>query len=439
MPICSLLDRFLKPEKAKCKSVGECFSKPQILSGRFAQMSTWQWFQAAPLRDGAGRWILSKVCDGAGPEDDAKSCRGKLDAISSASHIDMDFDAISHALTVTAVWSPFGAGVNTSDLQQNGARTIRRTRQDDRVEIGTLQVEQSDEPEELSLGGFLTVIGDDDAPSRLYNSTNCMMYLLTCPDPTMFSFPSRHHPLPASSRSSYTAAFQQPTGLHPKLEITLSRRNLSPPKDSCALHAYWTLPSSLFTDRYQLSDPLFLASQNLVALHSLSGEEDLEAPDWIIDRWGSAALLEIAHPLTAIGDDANLTVTIPTHLRYLAASPNDTSSGQKTLQIPWPSIFWACEAEEGLKMSNNPFDRVNLGFDGLFGPKTMFYHVPPASDGERLVSEIQVPVLDPDSAGYVRFGTAVAVLMGFAWICWKMVKNVGGGLQERGEEGKKVR
>lgn len=258
----------------------------------------------------------------------------------------------------------------------------------------------------------------------------------------MFSFPSRHHPLPATARSTFRVASQQPTGLHPKIDITLPRRSLKPPGDSCALHAYWTLPSSIFIDRYQFSDPLFLASQNLVALRSLSGDDDLEAPDWILHRWGSAALFELAHPENAHGDSANWTVTIPTHLRYLAGPQISTDApDQATVKLPWPTVFWACEAEEGLKMSNNPFDRVNLGYDGLFGPKTMFYHIPPAgdvSDPADLVLEVKAPVLEPKNSGLVRFGTALAVILGFTWICWKMFSGVREGNAKDGEKAKKM-
>lgn len=267
----------------------------------------------------------------------------------------------------------------------------------------------------------------------------------------MFSFPSRHHPLSSTSETSYHVSFQQPSGLHPKLDITFSRHHLTAPSDFCALHAYLTLPSAIFLDRYQLSDPLFLASQNLIALRSLSGEEDLEAPDWILERWGSAALFELATPSdtstsaspAASGDDDDWTITIPAHLRYLPGPQlaNDTST-HATLEVPWPTVFWACQAEAGTKMSNNPFDRTNLGYDGLFGSRTMFYHVPPRTsklaeagvvgevervtgvrgDRGRLVAEVKVPVLDESWAGIVRAETAVVVLLGFAWVVWKMFK-----------------
>lgn len=73
-------------------------------------------------------------------------------------------------------------------------------------------------------------------------------------------------------------------------------------------------------------------------------------------------------------------------------------------------------------MSVNPFDRTNLGYDGLFGPRTMFYHISPQESvaGEGLVETIPVPVLDLEKAWYVESGTILAVVMGFAWVAWKL-------------------
>jgi len=196
----------------------------------------------------------------------------------------------------------------------------------------------------------------------------------------------------------------------------------------------------LFLDRYQLSDDLFLASLNLVSLRSLSGEQDLEAPDWAVSRWGSAALLELAKPTPAVIDlHQAWTVELPMHLRYLTGQ--NKAEGVRTVKSPWPVLFWACEAEEGLKMSVNPFDRVNLGYDGLFGPRTMFYHIPPTSGtGSPLFSTVEVPVLDVNQASYlgVEFVTGLVVMLGFAWVCWKLLAaNLG--RNRRAEEAAEVK
>lgn len=67
----------------------------------------------------------------------------------------------------------------------------------------------------------------------------------------------------------------------------------------------------------------------------------------------------------------------------------------------------------------NPFDRTNIGYDGLFGPKTMFYHVSPEETATgRLVNTISVPVLDVDKSEWVEAGTASVVALGFLWVVW---------------------
>mgnify|MGYP001657856498 CR=1 FL=1 len=214
------------------------------------------------------------------------------------------------------------------------------------------------------------------------------------------------------------------------MSISMPRSSLKrPPASSeatCALHTYLTLPSTIFGDQYQLgtTDNLFLESHNLIALRALAGEMDLEAPDWVVNRWGSNWLLELATPLEDSADpsdSSNWTVTIPLHLRYLP--PSET--GYRSAYVPWPVVFWACTSEEGTKMGVNPFDRTNLGWDGLFGPRTVFYQLQPTS--ERLVEDIEVPVLRLEDEGLFRsknieLGTCVVITLGFFWVLWRLAR-----------------
>jgi hypothetical protein len=139
---------------------------------------------------------------------------------------------------------------------------------------------------------------------------------------------------------------------------------------SCSLHAHLTLPKQVFADKYQLFDPLFMASKGLKTVHYKTSPVDLEAPAYTTDLWGSSVLIELA-PLN----------------------------------------------------SSSPFDRVNIGYDGLFGPRTIFWHLNPEAhvEGvgkERLVSGLSVPVLDLDGSSYVEAGTAWVVGLGFLWVLW---------------------
>lgn len=337
-----------------------------------------------------------------------------------ADFLDIDYDAISHALTFTANWSKpppvFFDHIASETFYDSWTITVDAHA--DKVEVGVLSNEAATDPAELQLSGFLTVVGED-----------------TTPAPTLFSFPSRHHILPAaqSSAQAYSVSFQQPTGLHPTMQISFpSRQALSPPmtnpsESTCALHTYLTLPSALFADKYQLSstDPLFLQSHHLRALHSISGETDLEAPDYVIQKWGSNVLLELdtpdpdaSFPIPITNAKTPYIVTIPLHLRYLPP----TAGGLSQIQIPWPVVFWACTSDDGTKFPVNPFDRVNLGYDGLFGPRTMFYHLDVAGGNKSLVETLDVPVLDTEAVGarWIESGTVLVVLLGFAWVVWKL-------------------
>ncbi|TVY53168.1 Protein pbn1, partial [Lachnellula suecica] len=338
---------------------------------RFSHSAATQYYTSLPDVDNFVFYLIHKLCT---PHKDA-TCLPRAQLLLGASTIDIDFDTISHALTVTAFWPS-----QTWDLD------IKNTNQD-RLEVGILSVQNPKEREELSLGGFLTVVGEDDHPS-----------------PTLFSFPARHHP----TSQSFTSSFLLPSGLHPTLQLSISGNKPPVEERSCSLHAHLTLPCPIFADKYQLSDPLFLASKNLSAIHYISPSVDLEAPAYTLPFWGSSLLLELAPPSSTF----DWTAEIPLHLRYMMPK----EGGLQKAEVPSPVLFWACTAEEGSKFTVNPFERVNLGYDGLFGPRTMFYHLSPEGVGEGdLVNVLSVPVLDLSKSAYVEAGTAAVVVAGFAW------------------------
>jgi PIG-X / PBN1 len=319
---------------------------------------------------------------------DSFDCK-RVEGLRGADLIDLDFDTISHALTITAFWHS-----QTWDLD------ILNKEPKNRVEVGILSNEKPVEVEELNLGGFLTVVGEDTKPS-----------------PTLFAFPSRHHPL----SSSFSATFLKPIGLHPSLQLRISDSKPPSKERTCSLHAYFTLPRVIFADKYQLSDPLFMASKNLSTVHYITKPVDLEAPEYTMLLWGSSLLVELSPPAPSSN---SWTAELPLHLRYLLPTP----SGYSDVLIPWPVLFWACTADEGSKFTINPFDRVNLGYDGLFGPRTTFHHLSPVlpevkdmglkGEGYDVIS---VPVLNENYSKWVELGTAAAILLGFGWVMWKLL------------------
>ncbi|KAK1756219.1 PIG-X [Echria macrotheca] len=367
-----------------CSTPGESFTS--LPADRFSHAAAMQYFQPLEGLDSFVGYVKGKKVCGEEP-----SCLARVDDLKDASALDVSWDAISHALKVTAFWA-YGEKRVEAVAWREGVRT----------EVGVLSDEKTPtmEAHELGISGLLTVLGQDGKPSV-----------------TMFSFPSRHR----DAGIKFQAGFVTPTGLHPSLRVTVGSNRPPVGEDEayCAPHAYLTLPRGVFVDKYQLADGLFLASKNLTALRYVSQPVDLEAPEYVMKLWGSAVLVELTSPPYEAGEkEREWTAEIPMHLRYHAPA----HGGYKTLEVPYPAVFWACAAEEGTKFPNNPFERVNLGYDGLFGPRTVFWHLEPRPvEGERVVSRITVPVLDLDKAGWVNVGTAAAVLLGFGWVVWKLL------------------
>ncbi|KAL2825656.1 PIG-X [Aspergillus cavernicola] len=398
--VCVLLKKVFD-DGLGCESVEKSFITPPILSTRFASTAAYQFYELLPSLENLVTYIQQKIC---GRDDE--ECFRRAELIRSADSIDINYDSISHALTMSGFWSSAPEG------QKGWSEIIRKHEGGtDQVEVGLLGADKASEPEEIKMGGLLAAIGKEKELK-----------------PALFSFPARHHLLPDDAR--YSVTFSPSTGLHPTMTISMARSSLEQPQArpdaACALHAYLTLPSSVFGDKYQLSttDPLFLNSHNLVALRAVAGETDLEAPDWFVSRWGSNWLLELDSPSESDQSSEDWNVTIPLHLRYLRPS----ESGYRAASIPWPVVFWACTAEDGTKMSMNPFDRVNLGWEGLFGPRTMFYQLHPSpghGDGV-LVEELDVPVLTLKEGGSVfgsqviELGTVAVIVLGFLWVLWKL-------------------
>ncbi|KAI1812695.1 PIG-X-domain-containing protein [Poronia punctata] len=351
-----------------CSSPSESFTK--LPTDRFSHSTAFQYFH--PLD------VLPNL-----PAISEK--HAWAEGLASAVSLDLSYDAISHVVKVTVLWP------------EGPQRLLIESPPEHRTEVGILTPDTPAyvEQHELGVTGLLTVLGEDTKPS-----------------PVMFAFPSRHK----NAESTFSSEFLQPWGLHPSMRLTIGSSKPPSPDASCSLHAYLTLPRTIFADKYQLDDDLFLASKNLTALRYISQPVDLEAPDYAMKLWGSSVLLELQPPSKQA--DSPWTAEIPLHLRYLPPS----EGGYRVINVPWPAVFWACNAEEGTKFPNSPFDRVNLGYDGLFGPRTLFWHVNPrAGETGTLVNQIRVPVLDSNKTAWISTGTTAVVLLGFAYIVWKLV------------------
>ena len=306
-----------------------------------------------------------------------------------ADYLDIDYttnNAAAQALIITAYWSRSPQGPWDAKIQQLA--------QDHRVEVGILDQRPALAAEKLSFGGVLTVLGESEELS-----------------PTFFSFYSRH----VQKKGSYSASFNIPTGLHPKLLLKIAAGKT--PADDCSLNAYFTLPKTFFVDKYQLADAQLLESLGLRRLRALYGEADLEAPTWTQSRWGSSVLLEIESQ-EGDNDEGVRDVELPLHLRYLEPTPGEEYVGQ---DMPWPVVFWACPSQESEKFTVNPFDRKNIGYEHMFDNNTVYHHLSPETPRGVTYSSLKVPVLDLENASVVKIATVLMVASGFIYITTKIL------------------
>lgn len=103
-------------------------------------------------------YIQLKIC----PAND-EVCLDKASSLNAVDYLDIDYDAISQSLVLSAFrYKPPTPGTWTTKFRSLGASA--------KIEVGVLASERATEAEELSLGGFLTTIGESDKPSRQSSS-----------------------------------------------------------------------------------------------------------------------------------------------------------------------------------------------------------------------------------------------------------------------------
>ena len=82
-------------------------------------------------------------------------CQNLASSILSADSVDIDYDNRSHSFTVSAFWS-------RADKTEGWTEDIRKgDLASEKVEVGLLATEKATEPGDVSLGGFLAVVGED--------------------------------------------------------------------------------------------------------------------------------------------------------------------------------------------------------------------------------------------------------------------------------------
>ncbi|KAH3686850.1 hypothetical protein WICPIJ_002177 [Wickerhamomyces pijperi] len=212
-------------------------------------------------------------------------------------------------------------------------------------ELGLFQARKFDE-EDLELTGLTLTIQDQD---RFVEPSNTLLILK-----------SRHQTI----GNGLHFQFKEPVGLHPTLQIS-GLSATSKPYANCELFMFSHLQNSLIFDRYQYDE------KSLSLINSW-GENDLELPQYKVDRYGSIQLFQVLDK----GGDLVDSVEIKYHSRYLAVDEGNSTSG--SFELLTPSLFYACDSSENLKdaelVSTNTFDSYYLGYESFFEPSTNFYH-----------------------------------------------------------------
>ncbi|RPA71760.1 PIG-X-domain-containing protein [Ascobolus immersus RN42] len=379
------------------------------------------------------------------PETSKASCLQATSQLSTADSIEITYTKSTGTIVVSALWTSSPEGTWNSAL----------TPASHRHEVGVLDERRALEPNEIALGGVIAVLGDSKELSE-----------------TLLSFPAHHFSHPGS----YHAHFTLPTNIHPVLNLAIDLPS-PPPREECTLNAYFTTPNFAFVDKYQLSDPQFLASQNLTKLIGPFGDTDLEAPQWTAGKWGSEFVLglntnDIFPPALEAEESTDvevgsiqdlekdlekhlekdlekaepqgglLNVKVPLHTRYIP--PVDGQDATVPHALPFPAVFYACpplEASESASTAKNPFKPASYGFESYFAKDTTFHHISPAYQlSEASEARMEIPTLGMINAQVVRTGTVLVVVGCVTYLCVVMARSLGllGGKKVDGGKVKKT-
>ena len=83
-----------------------------------------------------------------------EKCKARLESLRSVDHLDIDYDTISQSLSASAFWHAAPTLGTWNERIESRGRSAK-------TEVGVLANEKATQPELLSLGGFLTVLGKD--------------------------------------------------------------------------------------------------------------------------------------------------------------------------------------------------------------------------------------------------------------------------------------
>lgn len=115
--------------------------------------ATSQFYSYVATPSGLVKYIQEEIC-----KPSSAVCKQAAASLLSSSYIDIDYDAISHALVLNAFWGKASDSATWTE-------TIILPNQQEAIEVGVLNHEPNPDPEDIGFAGFLTVVGQDTKPS----------------------------------------------------------------------------------------------------------------------------------------------------------------------------------------------------------------------------------------------------------------------------------
>lgn len=163
--LCPLLKKAFD-EDIKCDTPRDAFTPVSLVSERFAHSASSQFFAYVPTLKNLATYLNEKVCRlSPGTH---HQCALDVAKLLSASYVDLDFDVITQALVLNAYWDAPPAAV-TGEEMKTWTESVAAEDGRGKIEVGVLNQEKATDEEEISLGGFLTVVGEDEKASRSIN------------------------------------------------------------------------------------------------------------------------------------------------------------------------------------------------------------------------------------------------------------------------------
>lgn len=158
--LCPILSKIFGAQ-INCTLPEDVFTNIPLLSERFASSTAFQYHEMLPTLSNLVVYIQEKMCS---KQDGA--CYLAAFYLGFADYLDVDYDAISQSVTLTAFHHepPHLAVGKTRDAWDE---RIDAKRSQMKIEVGILASEKATRAEELSLGGFLLTLGENTKPGNL--------------------------------------------------------------------------------------------------------------------------------------------------------------------------------------------------------------------------------------------------------------------------------